>query len=225
MPVPCALSVIGDVGSGKSILARQIVWHLINKGFACLYYTVDETSLDVKKSFESLGWGVDAFEEKGQLQFADVFSGGVELVGEKLANVPSEIVTNAYNLPELIIRGRNFAMDVQSKGFKHFLVVFDSLTPLFAMADKRQVFEFAQTMKFATRFFGAVGVAILHSGVVDRQTEDTVRHLSDGVVELIFSNNEHTQRAMRVLKLPNAGTSLTPVSISGKGLTIYLPPG
>ena len=224
IPIPCALSIIGEVGSGKSILARQITWHLLNSGFACLYYSVDETAEDVRQSFESLGWAIDAFEEKLQLQFADVFSGGVELVGEKLANVPSEIVTHAYNLPDLIIKGRNFAVESQSKGYKNFFVVFDSLTPLFAMADKRQVFEFAQTMKFATRFFGAVGVAILHSGVVDQQTEDTVRHLSDCVVELIFSNSEKTQRAVRVLKLPHAGASLTPVAISNKGLTLYLPP-
>src|SRR6267143_685748 len=76
--------------------------------------------------------------------------------------VRESIMTNCF-LP------RSFTL--KHLGKKQF-VIMDSLTPFFLMVEAKRVFQFGQVLKYATRFAKAIGVATLHTKVLDESIEN-----------------------------------------------------
>ncbi|HJX24392.1 MAG TPA: ATPase domain-containing protein [Candidatus Bathyarchaeia archaeon] len=224
LPVPAGIVVVGEQNSHISLFVRQVTWSLLNKGFSCLYYAVDESAAEIREFFKTIGMDIEPFEKKGMLQFADIFSQGVSLVGETLVNEPSKIIKNVFKLRDMIALGRNFAMESQKKGRNDLLVVLESFTPLFAMMERREVFLFSQAIKYSVRYFKALGIASIHSGVVDKQIEDTIRHLADGILEFTLTNAEKTQLEMRVQKIPGASTDQISITIDDHIMHFHVAP-
>src|SRR6059036_3400073 len=72
---------------------------------------------------------------------------------------------------------------VKLLGKKQF-VVMDSLTPFFLMVEAKRVFQFGQVLKYATRFAKAIGIATLHTKVLDETIENAMVNFADVVLEL-----------------------------------------
>lgn len=47
----------------------------------------------------------------------------------------------------------------------------DALTPFFLMLEAKKVFQFGQILKYATRFAKSIGIATLHTKVLDETIE------------------------------------------------------
>ena len=103
-------------------------------------------------------------------------------------------------------------------------MVLESFTPLFAMMERREVFLFSQAMKYSVRYFKALGIASIHSGVVDKQIEDSIRHLADGILEFTLTNPEKTQLEMKIQKIPGASTDLIPITIDDHIMHFHVVP-
>ena len=115
-------------------------------------------------------------------------------------------------------------MESKKKGYSDLLVILDSATPLFTAMERRDVFVFGQALKFSIRYFRAVGITTIHSGVVDQQTEDTARHMADGVIEFTFSDPEKTQLEVRLQKILGATTERIPVTVEDHSMYFHIPP-
>jgi len=48
-PMRTAISLIGPEGSGKSLLAQEIMWGFLERGFYAIYYAVDHSAIEVKE--------------------------------------------------------------------------------------------------------------------------------------------------------------------------------
>jgi len=59
LPRPSAVGLIGNMGSGKSLFAKQIAVNMLRKDFRVLYYSIDESADDLRESLVSLGPGVE----------------------------------------------------------------------------------------------------------------------------------------------------------------------
>src|SRR6266852_4135089 len=159
LPRPSAVGLIGAVGSGKSSLVRQLAVNMLEKDFRVLYYAIDESAEDVREGVASYGINVPKYEEEGRLAFIDIFALGVERLAQ----------------------GRSFTL--KHLGKKQF-VIMDSLTPFFLMVEAKRVFQFGQVLKYATRFAKAIGVATLHTKVLDESIENAMVNFADVVLEL-----------------------------------------
>jgi KaiC/GvpD/RAD55 family RecA-like ATPase len=175
LPRPSAVGLIGAVGSGKSSLVRQLAVNMLEKDFRVLYYAIDESAEDVREGVASYGVNVPKYEEEGRLAFIDIFALGVERLAEAYpVEEPERIVDSTFKFSDLVAQGRSFTL-------KHLM---DSLTPFFLMVEAKRVFQFGQVLKYATRFAKAIGVATLHTKVLDESIENAMVNFADVVLEL-----------------------------------------
>jgi KaiC/GvpD/RAD55 family RecA-like ATPase len=182
LPRPSAVGVIGAVGSGKSSLVRQLAVSALERDFRVLYYAIDESAEDVRENVATYGIDVAKYETEGRLSFIDIFALGVERLAEAYpVEEPEQIVDSTFKFSDLVAQGRSFTL--KHLGKKQF-VIMDSLTPFFLMVEAKRVFQFGQVLKYATRFAKAIGVATLHTKVLDETIENAMVNFADVVLEL-----------------------------------------
>lgn len=183
LPRPSGIGLFGPMGSGKSILAKQIAAYMLASGFTVLFYAIDQPSIDIKQDLESIDVNVEKYEREESLSFVDIFSIGANRVKDSyIKHEPGEsILQSGLQFSDLVEKGREFTLkNIKRKQ----LVILDSITPLFLMSDTKAVFQYCQTLKYATRFANAIGIAINHSGVIDERLENAFYGFTDGLIEL-----------------------------------------
>ncbi len=179
-PRPSAVGIIGPVGSGKSALVRQLAAAGLQHDFRVQYYAIDESAEDVRESIASYGVNVDQYESEGKFSFVDIFALGVERLTEALpVEQPEQIVDSTLKLSDLVAQGRSFSL--KNLG-KRQLGIMDSLTPFFLMLETKKVFQFGQILKYATRLAKSIGIATLHTEVLDRTIENAMINFADVVL-------------------------------------------
>ncbi len=159
LPRPSAVGIIGAVGSGKSSLVRQLAVTMLERDFRVLYYAIDESAEDVRESVATYGIDVGKYESEGRLSFIDIFALGVERLAEAYpVEEPEQIVDSTFKFSDLVAQGRSFTL-------KH-------------------LGKIGQVLKYATRFAKAIGVATLHTKVLDETIENAMVNFADVVLDL-----------------------------------------
>jgi len=185
LPRPCAALLLGTMGSGKSTLGKQLVCNMLRSGFHVLYYAIEESTEEVRNSLSAFGVDptqLDSYLSDGMFKIADMFDLGVKRLEEAPpSEEPTKIIENTFNFSELLSLGRRFTFS--NIGKKQFAVL-DSVTPLFLTVDPKRVFQFAQTLRFATRVSKGIGMAILHSGILGESIENACFNFADLVIEM-----------------------------------------
>jgi len=180
-PRPSAISLLGDVGVGKSLLCQQIMWNALRQGFNVLFYLTEESADEMKEGLLRYGWDVDVYEKEGKLKTVDIFSKGVKIAEESVTE-PEELVKKTFNFFEILKEGRDYYF--KSIRGRDLLVIFDSLSTVFLTMEPRKALAFLQNLKMATRVARCVGIGTLHSKVHDDKIENTVKSYSDGIIEM-----------------------------------------
>ena len=223
IPRPSATGIIGSVGSGKSTLVQQLVVNMLQRDFRVLYYAIDEPASDIRGGLGELGADAAKYEADGRLAFVDIFSLGVErLADAQQPEEPEKIVDSTFKFSDLVAQGRSFTL--RHLGRKQF-VVLDSLTPFFLMGEAKRVFQFGQVLKYATRFARAIGIAVLHTKVLNETIENAMVSFADIVLEL--EKKRPLDRAnpggtIRILKLrkPKVSSDAYPYELTSRGIVI-----
>jgi KaiC/GvpD/RAD55 family RecA-like ATPase len=200
-PRPSAIALLGPIGSGKSMLVRELVTNFIRQGCSLLYYCIDDPADIVKLGLEDHHIAVDKIEAEGRLEFVDMFSLGAQKLAESLPKTdPSEILEETMKFQDLLSYGRSFAL---KPGLGPKIIIMDSITPFFLLTEAKKVFQYVQVMRFATRIARAVTIAILHTEVVDESLENATANLADGVIEMRKRSGEILLKGgtMKVLRI------------------------
>jgi KaiC/GvpD/RAD55 family RecA-like ATPase len=199
-----AIALIGKAECEKTLLARQIVWHVLQRGSKVMYYSVDQSAEELRYDMLSHGWDVKPFEENNRLLLVDVFSSGTNVMvkalresyGNGMHDNEDEVInfTNAvsdmsfhqkmYDFNLIYKMGIRFISPFNILKYPHRLVVFDSLSPFFTTNTPQGVFQLIQVLKFATRAGKATGIGIMHTGVHDSETEEKFKSMADAIVEI-----------------------------------------
>ncbi len=170
------------MGSGKSTLVKQIAAAALERDFRVAYYAIDESAEDVRESIASWGVDVGQYESDGKLSFVDMFALGVERLAESFPlEQPEQIVDSTMKFSDLIAQGRSFTLKHLGK---KTMGIMDSLTPFFLMVEAKKVFQFGQVLKYATRFAKSIGIATLHTNVLDETIENAMVNFADIVLDM-----------------------------------------
>ena len=229
-PKPSTIGVMGDVGSGKTILCQNMVWAALQKNMDVLYYTIDYGMDDVIDTMESFGWDIGPYVTSEKIHFVDIFAKGMEMIAKKIENQkleditiePEKVAKISYNLRDMISAGKKHYF--QAVAGKPFLVIYDSLTPIFSSIEPKQVLRFLQYMKFASRVSNAVGIAVLQYGVHGEQVETACSQIADGVLELGKKTERGSvRRSIRIVKMAKTKIfeEYCPLEITPTGIMIH----
>jgi circadian clock protein KaiC len=222
LPEPSAVLMIGEVGAGKSLLTRQISWNLLCQNYNVLYYTVDESGDDVRDGMLRFGWDLTKYEKENKFHFIDVFSEGVRDMGSSLiSDDPEKYITRTFDFRAMLREGREY---FRSSIFgKKLFIVFDSISPAISTMEEKKVFQFVQTMRFATRITRSIGVAILHLGMHGPLIEATTRSMADTVIEVRrVEEGKKVTNFIRIDKIPGKYYGEPcPFEIGNNGIIIH----
>lgn len=119
LPIPSALLILGEVGTGKSVLCQQFVYAQAKEGFKCTYFCIDHSPFDIRSNMESLGWNPKDFEDKGLIKFVDLFVGREES-DEKYQGNPKDFDELVATIRKFFMQNQRFVVDsISSIAFLH----------------------------------------------------------------------------------------------------------
>lgn len=218
-PKRSAISLVGPEGSGKSLLAQEIMWGLLEQGFYAIYYAVDHSADEIKETMLHYGWDLEKHEKN--LRIVDItkeMSPNIEEVRWSKDEDMMKFTADTYSFAKVLREGQQFYTKFL-RG-KEVLIVFDSLSPFFLVTPADKIFHFIQVMRLVVKMVNGIGIGILHEGLHDEKIESTFRFAADGVIDMRKSDRGHN---LKIIKMQgtNYYRASCVVDISDKGINIY----
>ncbi|RLG71771.1 MAG: hypothetical protein DRO11_03735 [Methanobacteriota archaeon] len=195
--------VSGEGGTGKSVIATDIVIQFLLKNEPVVYVCLDDTPRSVLQYMNTFTWNIPSYVEKGLLHFLDCFSFRNKHPPQKkefitIISNPSDLSSFSSHLERTMEN-----MSMTNKG----LVVIDSLTELMTMVKPLSLIEAVKTWKsLGPKDRQVMFLATLHYGIrALEETVDMVDYIADGIIDLRYEPNLMAQgvllKQIRVRKL------------------------
>lgn len=196
LPEKSVVLMTGEPGSGYDILAQQILYQNALHGGKVAYFSTTRVPEALREDLETFGWNVAPLQEKDNWMFFNVY-------------VPDVIQVLMEKIPKVVAEGR--------------WVLIDSLSYLLLTQKYRSVISVVELLLNSAKEQGGVHFLLLTQKMHDPETETTMQHLVDGVME--FSAQETAggiDRRLRMKKMRRAvyEPRLIPFNITERGITI-----
>jgi len=196
LPDKSVILMMGEPGSGHDILAQQILYQHALKEDKVAYFATMWSSDILKEDCETFGWDISSLEKTDQWVFVDIRTpNALQILREEI-------------LPRI------------EKGC---WTLVDSLSHLLRTQKVDSVLETVELLLETARKHGGIHFLLLVQGMQDHQTEITMQHLVDGVIE--FTAQEVAggiDRRIRMRKMRKTvyTPSLIPFRITERGIVI-----
>jgi len=192
IPDSCSVAIIGDSGSGKTVLMECLAQASLREGRGCVYVTNVDLPVNIRRTMEERGTGVEEYESQRRLIFIDSYS--------TLSGARSKEHRSVSSITDLTGLGVLISTSMEEVGSKTD-VFLDSLNPLFTALKTDYVITFLQSIGAKVkanngRFFVTVGSSLEKAGLTK------VEEVSDCVIETqLVETRAGQKRRMRVKKL------------------------
>jgi KaiC/GvpD/RAD55 family RecA-like ATPase len=202
LPRGASILLLGDAGSGKTILSYQLLHDELESGRLCALLSYDSFPEDVQARMTDFGWDIISDLRKGRLKIIDCYS--------SLAGQGEGAIKDPSDLTELNIQITAFI--AKAKG-SPVTVVLDSLTPIFNGVDEKQAINFIQTIGAKVKKTGGLFIETASKGAIPDDAAAKLKTLADGVIELgIVRSRGKSHRFLSVPKMERRRISSDPVS-------------
>src|SRR5712664_2320955 len=202
LPRGASILLLGDAGSGKTILSYQLLHDELESGRLCALLSYDAFPEDVQARMTDFGWDIISHLRKGRLKIIDCYSG--------LAGQGEGAIKDPSDLTELNIQITAFI--AKAKG-SPVTVVLDSLTPIFNGVDEKQAINFIQTIGAKVKKTGGLFIETASKGAIPDDASAKLKTMADGVIELgIVRSRGKSHRFLTVPKMERRRISSDTVS-------------
>src|SRR5256884_3381050 len=202
LPRGASILLLGDAGSGKTILSYQLLHDELESGRLCALLSYDAFPEDVQARMTEFGWDIISHLRKGRLTIIDCYS-GLAGQGEGAIKEPSD-------LTELNIQITSF-IDKTKGG--PVTVVLDSLTPIFNGVEEKQAINFIQTLGAKVKKTGGLFILTASKGAIPDESAAKLKTMVDGVIELsIIRGRGRAHRFLSVVKMERRTISSSSVA-------------
>ena len=192
-PVPRGASIflLGDAGSGKTILSYELLHEELETGKLCALLSYDAFPEDVQARMSEFGWDIVSPLRKGRLKILDCYS-GLAGQGEGAIKDPSDLTEMNIQVTAFIGKAKGGPVTV----------VLDSLTPIFNGVEEKQALNFIQTLGAKVKKTGGLFVLTASKGAIPDDSVAKIKTMTDGVLELsITRTHGKARRFLSVLKM------------------------
>jgi KaiC/GvpD/RAD55 family RecA-like ATPase len=191
LPRGANILLLGDAGSGKTILSYQLLHDELESGRLCALLSYDAFPEDVQARMTEFGWDIISHLRKGRLKIIDCYS--------SLAGQGEGAIKDPSDLTELNIQVTAFI--AKAKGGPVTLVL-DSLTPIFNGVDEKQAINFIQTLGAKVKKTGGLFIETASKGAIPDDAAAKLKTMADGVIELgIVRSRGKSHRFLSVPKM------------------------
>ncbi len=192
-PIPRGSSILllGDPGSGKTILCYQLLHDELESGRLCALLSYDAFPEDVQVRMADFGWDIISHLRKGRLKIVDCYS-GLAGQGEGAIKDPSDLTELNIQITSFIAKAKNAPVTL----------ILDSLTPIFNGVDARQAINFLQTLGAKVKKTGGLFILTASKGAIPEDSVAKIKSIVDGVIELSMVRvGRRARRFLSVLKM------------------------
>jgi len=196
LPNKSVILIEGEPGSGHDLLAQQILYKCALKGENVAYLTTLMAPEILREDLETFGWSIQSLEKTGHWRF----------IHDRSAKVLQTL--------------RN---EITSRTGKTEWMVVDSLSYLLLTQEHRSVLEVVELLLDETHKHGGVHFLLLTPGMQASQTEISLQHLADGVMEIIaqeIAGGIDRRIRMRKMRKVVYRQRLVPFNITERGIVI-----
>ena len=198
LPGGSIILFLGEADTGMTTCAQQIMYQGLLDGRPAVYFTTGRSWEDIVAEMGVYGWTLERFFEQRKMWFIDSF-------GMKREKVAGEV---SWDIGPANLLAKEFPRVVAPLGACTLVV--DSLSDVIRSAPFPAVEQTLKLLQAHVRASGGLYILMANKGIHTDHIENTVKHLSDGVVDLSTEpfGSEDYARKMRVLKMPGAFTDM-----------------
>lgn len=196
LPEKSVVVMTGEPGSGYDILAQQIAYQHALRNEKASYFTTSRSTDAIREDLSTFGWKTEPLEQQGNWVFHQI-------------SIETAMPVLAQEIPQVVSNG-------------HWTIV-DSLSYLILTQKYLSVVKTVELLVESARRHGGIHFLLLTQKMHDPETETTMQHLADGVIE--FTAQETAggiERRIRIKKMRTAvyEPRLIPFNITDHGITI-----
>ncbi|OLD44742.1 hypothetical protein AUI51_00950 [archaeon 13_1_40CM_2_52_4] len=155
LPRGSSILLLGDAGSGKTILSYQLLHDELESARLCALLSYDAFPEDVQARMTEFGWDIISHLRKGRLKIIDCYS-GLAGQGEGAIKDPSDLTELNIQITAFIAKAKGGPVTV----------VLDSLTPIFNGVDEKQAINFIQTLGAKVKKTGGLFIETASKGAI-----------------------------------------------------------
>jgi KaiC/GvpD/RAD55 family RecA-like ATPase len=192
-PIPrgSSLLLLGDPGSGKTVLSYELLHDELEAGRVCALLSYDAFPEDVQGRMGEFGWDIISHLRKGRLKIIDCYS-GLAGQGEGALRDPSDLTELNIQVTSFITKSKNAPVTL----------ILDSLTPIFNGVEAKQAINFLQTVGAKVKKTGGLFILTATKGAIPEDAIAKIKSIVDGVVELtLVRTGRKGVRYLSVLKM------------------------
>src|SRR2546425_879226 len=202
LPRGASILLLGDAGSGKTILSYQLLHDELESGRLCALLSYDAFPEDVQARMTEFGWDIISHLRKGRLKIIDCYS-GLAGQGEGAIKDPSDLTELNIQVTAFIGRAKGAPVTV----------VLDSLTPIFNGVEEKQAINFIQTLGAKVKKTGGLFILTASKGAIPDESAAKLKTMVDGVIELsIIRGRGRAHRFLSVVKMERRTISSSSVA-------------
>src|SRR5438094_4238276 len=212
-PIPrgSSLLLLGDPGSGKTVLSYEMLHDELDAGRPCALLSYDAFPEDVQARMGEFGWDIISPLRKGRLKIIDCYS-GLAGQGEGALRDPSDLTELNIQVTSFITKAKNAPVTL----------ILDSLTPIFNGVEAKQAVNFLQTVGAKVKMTGGLFILTASKGAIPEDSIAKIKNIADGVIELtLVRSGRKGVRNLSVLKMERRRIASDTVSFEiarGRGL-------
>lgn len=214
------LLLLGDPGIGSEVFAHQFVSGGLESGECAFYFSTDHPINELRENMQRLGIDAGKYEKKEKLLFIDAYT------PRFISILPPEL-SKEISDKELLQKGidslNQLKMAMEADYGRRYRGVIDSLSFFLSNYDVKDVSDVIEVMSSIGKMAGGTHLLLMAKGVHDAATENAMKHIADGVIELFFKERGSelerllVVRKMRGMLTPN---KMMPFTIGPKGIDL-----
>ncbi|SFM49217.1 RAD55 family ATPase [Methanolobus profundi] len=199
VPPGATILILAEPGANSDMFAQQFVYGGLLNNEEVFYFTSEHPAQEIVHEMEDMSWDVEKYVEDGTLEFIDAYL-------PRFYNVLPKEFTSNLSAKDFLKKGTDSmgllkTTAVQKREGKYRGVI-DSISYFLRAYNLNTVVEVIEMISSIGKATGAIHLVLMTSGMHDSVTENTLRHICDGVIEFrIRERGSEIERNIMIRKM------------------------